>query len=136
MGASPDWLPDLFDRAGPPRASVPLADLAADPRLIKEAAQRDLSTTLDIFPATAAAVGELRGLWEALARDYAFVVAHAPDWRDDACLSAVEDMAAVLVAAPSPELGALEARVRAALRSEAVAIKGVDIAGQGEAQAA
>jgi succinoglycan biosynthesis transport protein ExoP len=136
LGASPSWLPDLFDREGPPRALLPLADLAADPRLILEAAERDLSTSLHIFPSQAPAVGDLRELWEALAHNYAFVVAHAPDWRDEACVNAVEDMAALLVVAPSPDLSALEARVRAAFRAEGVAIKGIDTAERGQVRAA
>lgn len=136
LGASPSWLPDLFDRSGPPRAAAPLAELAADPSLIKQAAERDLSTTLDIFPSRTPAVGELRALWEALARDYAFVVVHAPDWRDAACIEAVEDMAALLVVAPSPELAPLEARIRAAFHAEGVAIKGIDTAARESVRAA
>ncbi len=124
LGPSPAWLPDLFDRTRAPTADLTLAELAANPTGIAEAAERDLSTSLDIFASREAAGEDLRGLWEALARDYAFVVAHAPDWRDAACAGAVEDMAAMLIAAP--HLGAVEAQVRAAFRDEGVAIKGID----------
>ena len=136
LGASPSWLPDLFDRSGAPRAAVPLADLAADPSLIGQTAERDLSTDLDIFPGQAPASGDLRGLWDALSRDYAFIVAHAPDWRDEACAGALQDMVALLVVAPSPELGALEAQVRTAFRAEGVAIKGIDTAARAQERAA
>ena len=136
LGPSPAWLPDLFDRTRAPAADLTLAALAADASLIAEAAERDLSSALDIFPSREAAGEELRGLWEALSRDYAFVVVHAPDWRDRACAGAVEDMAAMLVVAPSPQLADVEAQVRAAYRDEGVAIKAIDTQASAHAQAA
>ena len=136
LGPSPAWLPDLFDRARAPAADWTLADLAADPRRIAEASERDLSTPLDIFASRDAAGVELLGLWAALSHDYAFVVVHAPDWRHPACTAAVPDMAALLVAAPSPRLAEVEGWVRAAFRDEGVAIKAIDTGARAEAQAA
>jgi hypothetical protein len=136
LGPSPAWLPDLFDRARAPTADLTLAALAADPSQIAEAAERDISTALDIFPSREAAGEDLRALWAALSRDYAFVVAHAPDWREPACARAVEDMAALLIAAPASQLAGVEAQVRAAFRDEGVAIKGIATSAQAEAQAA
>jgi uncharacterized protein involved in exopolysaccharide biosynthesis len=136
LGPSPAWLPDLYDRARAPAADLALSALAADPNRIAEAAERDLSTSLDIFASREAAGEDLSALWEALSHDYAFVVVHAPDWRHPACTGAVADMAALLVAAPSPQLAKVEAWVRTAFRDEGVAIKAIDTAGRAEVRAA
>ncbi len=120
LGPSPDWLPDLFDRE---------RDIA------EGAAHRDLSTSLDIFPSTQGEIDPERigARLEALARDYAFVVVHAADWRTPAAVRAIEDMAALLIVAPSTQIAAVEARARATYRDVGLAIKAV---GMGETPAA
>jgi hypothetical protein len=45
-------------------------------------------------------------------------------------------MAALLIAAPAPQLAAVEAQVRAAFRDEGVAIKGIATSAQAEVKAA
>jgi uncharacterized protein involved in exopolysaccharide biosynthesis len=128
LGPSPTWLADTFDRErdnGPVRAG--LSDLAGDPAGLSRAAHRDLSTALDIIPSGDGALSpdDLPPILNALAQAYAFVVVHAPDWRDELATTAAEDMAAMLLVAPSRDVGAVEARARAAFKDEGLAIKAV-----------
>lgn len=109
LGPSPAWLSDLFD---PQDSDGP--------------AHRDLSTALEIYPSRAAVGAEDVGdLVRALARDYDFVVVHAQDWRSRAAREATEELAALLLVAPSSEIGAVEARARAAYREAGLAIKAI-----------
>ena len=109
LGPSPAWLSDLFD---PQDSDGP--------------AHRDLSTALEIYPSRAAVRAEEVGdLVRALARDYEFVVVHAQDWRSRAAREATEELAALLLVAPSSEIGAVEARARAAYREAGLAIKAI-----------
>jgi uncharacterized protein involved in exopolysaccharide biosynthesis len=121
LGPSPDWLPDLFDRE---------RDVEAG------AAHRDLSTPLDIFPSPQGEMEpqDIAARLEALARDYAFVVVHAADWRSPAAARAIEDMAALLIVAPASEIDAVERRARAAYRDVGLAIKAVGTGAPAEAQ--
>jgi succinoglycan biosynthesis transport protein ExoP len=128
LGPSPTWLADMFDRerdSGPLRAG--LSDLARDPGALAGAAHRDLSTSLDIIPSGEGALApqDLPAILASLAQAYAFVVVHAADWRDGLATTAVQEMAAMLLVAPSPEVGAVEARARAAFKDEGLAIKAI-----------
>ena len=128
LSPSPSWLADMFDRErdnGPIGAG--LSDLAHDPDALAGAAHRDLSTPLDIVPSGGGALEpqDLPAILAALARAYVFVVVHAADWRDRLAMTAAEDMAAMLLVAPSPEVGAVEARARAAFKDEGLAIKAI-----------
>jgi len=130
LGPSPDWLPDAFDRSaesGPTGAG--LSDLAADPDALARVAHRDLSSALDIIPSgrVETAAEALPAALEALMASYEFVVVHAPDWRTKLCARAAEDMAAMLIVAPTAELAAVEARVRAAFKDEGLAIKAIGV---------
>ena len=128
LGPSPSWLADMFDRErdnGPVRAG--LSDLARDPGALVGAAHRDLSTSLDIIPSGQGELTpeDLPAILAALAQAYVFVVVHAADWRDPLATTAAEDMAAMLLVAPSLEVGAVEARARAAFKDEGLAIKAI-----------
>lgn len=128
LGASPSWLADMFDRErdnGPVRAG--LSDVARDPGGLAGATHRDLSSALDIIPSGEGALApeDLPAILAALAQAYVFVVVHAADWRDPLATMAAEDMAAMLLVAPSPEVGAVEARARAAFKDEGLAIKAI-----------
>jgi uncharacterized protein involved in exopolysaccharide biosynthesis len=128
LGPSPSWLADMFDRErdnGPVRTG--LSDVARDAAALAGAAHRDLSTSLDIVPSGQGALTpeDLPAILAALAQAYAFVVVHAADWRDPLATTAAEDMAAMLLVAPSPEVGAIEARARAAFKDEGLAIKAI-----------
>lgn len=113
LGPSPDWLPDLFDR----ERDAGDGDIAA---------HRDLSTPLDIFPSQEEMEPQQAAArLEALSKDYAFVVVHAPDWRQPVAIRAADDMAALLIVAPSVEIAAVERRARAAFRDAGLAIKAV-----------
>ncbi len=128
LGPSPTWLADMFDRErdnGPVRAG--LSELARDPGALAGAAHRDLSTSLDIIPSGDGALGpeDLPAILATLAQAYAFVVVHAADWREPLATRAAEDMAAMLLIAPSAEVAAVEARARAAFKDEGLAIKAI-----------
>jgi hypothetical protein len=115
LGPSPAWLPDLFDR-----------DRERDPTASGFAAHRDLSTSLDVFPAeTELEAQDIADRLEALYGRYDFVVVHAPDWRSPAAIGAADDMAALLLVAPSAEVAAMERRARAAYRDAGLAIRAV-----------
>jgi len=122
LGPSPAWLPDLFDRERDSDASG-------------FAAHRDLSTSLDIFPAEAELEAQdIAARLEALNGRYAFVVVHAPDWRSPAAVRAADDMAALLLVAPSAEIAAVERRARAAYRDAGLAIRAVAMGALPETQ--
>jgi uncharacterized protein involved in exopolysaccharide biosynthesis len=122
LGPSPAWLPDLFDRERDSDASG-------------FAAHRDLSTSLDIFPAEAELEAQdIAARLEALYGKYAFVVVHAPDWRSPAAVRAADDMAALLLVAPSAEIAAVERRARAAYRDAGLAIRAVAMGALPETQ--
>jgi uncharacterized protein involved in exopolysaccharide biosynthesis len=128
LGPSPTWLADMFDRErdnGSLRAG--LSDLAREPGALAGAAHRDLSTSLDIIPSGEGALRpqELPAILAALAQAYTFVVVHAADWRDPLAAKAAQDMAAMLLVAPSAEVAAVEARARAAFKDEGLAIKAI-----------
>ncbi len=136
LGPSPSWLADTFDRfheQGRPNAG--LSDLVGG-AAVADVAHRDISTPLAIIPSGTSelAPDELPAALEALGRAYAFVVVHAPDWRAAACAQAVQDMAAMLIVAPTSEIAAVEARARAAYKDDGIAIKAVGVGAPSEGQ--
>ncbi len=134
LGPSPAWLLDACTH-DPDAPRLGLADLVASPERLDEAVRRDLSSDLDVIasgdvavPADGAAAAVA-----ALARVYAFVVAHAPDWRD---ARPTEETAAMLLVAPAQDIRALQAQARAAFGHEGLAIKAIGASAALEEKAA
>ena len=130
LGPSPEWLSDLFDREGVEGdADFGLSDVVEQPSALARATHRDLSSSLVIVPSGRGELTpeELGPVLETMARTYAFVVVHAPDWRDPLATRAAAEMAAMIVAAPVADIGWIETRVRAAYRDDGLAIKAIGV---------
>jgi polysaccharide biosynthesis transport protein len=107
LGPTQDWFADALHRDADAEGEQPgMAELMAGEASFAAAMQRDLSSDLDVISAGrgAASSDGLDAVLEALAASYAFVLAHASEWRSDLALAAMDDVDKLIVAAPAQRL--------------------------------
>ena len=117
IGRTQSWFADILDHSSFSGAAAGLCEALDGRAPIENAIHRDLSSHLDVIPF---GLGEpssagLPAVLDALTGNYAFVVLHVSDWRDEAFEALVEKADVIVVAAAQDSAGDVQRRLEDAI---------------------